>query len=129
MPIHVCNGAVLMCTMGLAPSNLVVLPVYRLLTSSQPAANINDHVPMVNIQPFGACICPANPSVAAATTAALGVLTPMPCIPVTPTPWVTGTPTVLLAGTPCLDNTHILNCTWTGVISITYPGQVTEMIP
>ena len=39
-----------------------------------PAANIMDHVPMVNIMPFGMCITPSNPAVAAATAAALGVL-------------------------------------------------------
>jgi hypothetical protein len=129
MPLHVCNGATLMCTFGMAPSTLVVLPVNRMLTSSQPAANINDHVPMVNIMPFGACMSLANPATAAATSAALGVLTPTPCIPMTPSPWITGTPTVLLAETPCLDNTHTLMCNWAGVITIAQPGQVTEMIP
>ncbi|RDJ20752.1 DUF4280 domain-containing protein [Bosea caraganae] len=129
MPLHVCNGATLMCPFGAAPSTLVVLPVNRLLTSSQPAANINDHVPMVNIMPFGACMSLANPTTAAATSAALGVLTPTPCIPATMTPWVTGTPTVVLANIPCLDNTHTLNCNWGGVITITNPGQMTETIP
>ena len=68
------------------------------LTESKPAANINDHIPMVNILPFGMCQSLANPMVAAATAAALGVLTPMPCIPVTPAPWVPGSPTDLVAG-------------------------------
>jgi hypothetical protein len=35
--------------------------------------------------PFAYCTSPANPTVAAATEAALGVLTPMPCIHVTTT--------------------------------------------
>jgi hypothetical protein len=73
MPFQVCNGATMMCTMGMAPSTLVVLPVHRVLTDNQPAANIMDHVPMVNIMPFGMCISPANPTVAAATASALGV--------------------------------------------------------
>jgi len=129
MPLHVCNGATLKCSMGLAPSTLVVLPINRTLTSSQPAANINDHIPMVNIMPFGMCTTPTNPAVAAATTAAQGVLTPMPCIPVTPAPWITGTPNVVLGNIPCLDNTHTLMCSWTGVITVLNPGQMTEMIP
>ena len=129
MPMHVCSGALLQCSFGLAPSSLVVLPVNRMITSNMPAANIMDHIPMVNIMPFGMCTSPANPTVAAATAAALGVLTPMPCIPVTPAPWVPGAPTVLLGNMPALDNTSKLMCTWGGVIQIVYPGQVTEQIP
>lgn len=129
MPQQVCNGAQLMCTMGAAPSALVVLPVNRVMTSNQPAANIMDHKPMVNIMPFGVCMSIANPSVAAATSAALGVLTPMPCIPNTPAPWMPGVPTVLLGNQPSLDNTCKLMCTWAGVISVAMPGQMTHQIP
>lgn len=129
MALHTCNGATLMCSFGAAPSNLVVLPINRTLTSNQPAANIMDHVPMVNILPFGVCISMANPTVASATSAAMGVLTPMPCIPNTPMPWVPGAPTALLANMPALNNTSTLNCMWGGIISIVNPGQMTEMIP
>ena len=129
MPMHVCSGATLQCSFGLAPSTLVVLPVNRMITSNMPAANIMDHIPMVNIMPFGMCTSLANPTVASATAAALGVLTSMPCIPATPAPWVPGAPTVLLANMPALDNTSKLMCMWGGVIQIIYPGQVTEQIP
>jgi hypothetical protein len=126
---HVCNGTMLMCTFGMAPSAMTVLPINRTLTSSQPAANIMDHIPMANIMPFGMCTTPSNPTVAAATAAALGVLTPMPCIPATPAPWVPGAPTVLLGNMPTLDMTHKLMCMWGGVITPSAPGQVTEIIP
>ncbi|MGO9337898.1 MAG: DUF4280 domain-containing protein [Terracidiphilus sp.] len=129
MPQHVCMGAMMMCTFGMAPSSLVVLPTNKMITSDMPAANIMDHIPMTNIMPFGMCMSPANPVVAAATAAALGVLTPMPCIPATTAPWVPGAPTVLLANMPALDNVSQLMCMWGGVITFTYPGQVTEMIP
>lgn len=129
MPMHVCSGALLQCTFGVAPSTLVVLPVNRMMTSFMPAANIMDNKPMVNIMPFGMCTSLANPSVATATSAAMGVLTPMPCIPVIPAPWAPGAPTVLLANMPALDDTSKLMCTWAGVISVIYPGQVTEQIP
>ena len=119
----------LQCSMGMAPSSLVVLPVNRVNTAQQPDANIMDHIPMVNIMPFGMCMSPANPSVAAATAAALGVLTPMPCIPVTPAPWVPGAVTVILGGTPSLDNTCTLNCIWAGVIQIVVPGEFTVNVP
>jgi hypothetical protein len=92
---------------------------------TQPDANIAANVPLVNIMPFGMCISPANPAVAAATAAALGVLTPMPCIPVTPSPWVAGAPTVMLAGMPALDNLSTLTCMWGGLIQITRPGELT----
>ena len=129
MPMHVCNGAMLKCSFGVAPSVLAVLPINRTLTSNMPAANIMDNKPMVNILPFGMCITPTNPAVAAATTAAMGVLTPVPCVPVTPAPWVVGSPTVLLGNMPALNNTSTLMCTWMGVITVLQPGQFTEMIP
>ena len=84
MPLQVCMGAQMMCTFGAAPSNLVVLPVKKVFTNMQPDANILDCIPMTNIMPFGACSSIANPTVATATSAALGVPTPMPCVPVTP---------------------------------------------
>ncbi|SAL76903.1 hypothetical protein AWB68_05082 [Caballeronia choica] len=129
MPQQVTMGAMLQCSFGLAPSSLVVLPVNRVMAEGPPAANIMDHQPMVNIMPFGMCSSPANPTVAAATAAALGVLTPMPCIPATLTPWVTGAPTVLLANMPSLDNVSKCMCNWGGVVTIVNPATVKTMIP
>ena len=71
----------------------------------------------------------ANPEVASATAAALGVLTPMPCVPVTPAPWVAGAPTVLLGNFPTLDNISTLMCTWGGVITFVDAGEETVMVP
>ena len=87
MSLLATNGAMLQCTMGVAPASLIVLPINRTLVGGQPTATIQDHVPLVNIPSFGLCTSPANPAVAAATAAALGVLTPMPCIPATPAPY------------------------------------------
>ena len=129
MPKQVCNGATLQCSFGVAPSTMMVLPKNKVLTSYMPAANIMDHVPLLNILPFGMCSSPSNPMVAAATAAALGVLTPMPCVPATPAPWVPGAPTVMVCNAPALDNVSKLTCIWGGVISFTMPGQMTEMIP
>ncbi|HEV2862327.1 MAG TPA: DUF4280 domain-containing protein [Pyrinomonadaceae bacterium] len=128
MGIQVCMGATLQCSFGAAPSTLVVLPANRTLTTT-PAANIMDHVPMMNIMPFGMCSSLANPTVAAATAAALGVLTPMPCVPVTPAPWIVGAPTVLVGNMPALNNSSKLMCAWAGVIQIVNPGQTTVMVP
>lgn len=126
---HVCQNAVLMCTFGMAPSTLGMLPLHRMMTSNMLAATIMDFVPFVNIMPFGMCTSPSNPTVAAATAAAMGVLTPMPCVPLTVSPWSPGSATVKLNNFPALNKTSMLNCTWGGVISITFPGQVTENIP
>jgi len=129
MPSQVSMGALMNCTFGAAPATLVVLPKNKVLAEGPPAANIMDHIPMVNIMPFGMCNSPANPMVAAATAAALGVLTPMPCIPATSAPWVPGAPTVLLANMPSLDNVSKCICNWGGVISFANPGTVKTMIP
>lgn len=128
MGIQVAVGANLQCSFGVAPSVLTVLPVNRVLTGG-PAANIMDHVPMLNILPFGMCNCPSNPMVAAATAAALGVLTPMPCIPMTSAPWMPGSATVMFGGMPALQNSSKLMCQWGGVIQILAPGQFTVMVP
>ena len=126
---QVCMGAMMQCSFGMAPSSLCVLPTKMVMTSKMPAATIMDHIPLVNVLPFGMCTSPANPMVAAATAAALGVLTPMPCIPMTTAPWLPGSPTVLLGKIPALNASSKCMCNWAGVISITSPGQVTELIP
>ena len=64
MAMQVCMGAMMMCTMGVAPSSLVVLPTNMVFTSEMPDANIMDYIPMVNIMTFGMCMSPANPMVA-----------------------------------------------------------------
>jgi hypothetical protein len=129
MGIHVCMGAMLQCSFGVAPSSLVVLPQNQTLTGALPAANIMDNKPLANILPFGMCNSPSNPTVAAATAAALGVLTPMPCVPVTAAPWIVGAPTVLVGNMPALNDSSKLMCNWGGVIQVVNPGQTTVMIP
>jgi hypothetical protein len=112
----------LQCSFGVAPSSLLVLPANKVL-GTMPAANIMDNKPMVNIPTFGMCNSPANPTVIAATAAALGVLTPMPCVPMTAAPWAPGMPTVLVGTFPAVTSDCKLMCNWGGVIQITMPGQ------
>src|SRR4029077_3039787 len=52
MAMQVCMGAMMMCTMGIAPSSLVVLPTNMVMTDEMPDANIMDFIPMVNIMTF-----------------------------------------------------------------------------
>lgn len=110
------------CSFGMAPSVLIVLPENGVVCPT-PAATIADFVPIENIPPFGMCMSEANPEVIAATAAALGVLTPMPCVPVTSSPWVPGAPTVMIGGMPALVQPSECLCDWGGVISIDDPGQ------
>jgi hypothetical protein len=83
---------------------------------------------MVNILPFGVCRSLAYPATAAATAAAMGALTPMPCVPSTPAPWAPGSLTVMVGNQPALNNTCKLTCVFGGVIQVVAPGQMTEMI-
>ncbi|GLR71900.1 DUF4280 domain-containing protein [Agaribacter marinus] len=129
MGMQVVMGASLMCTQGVAPSTLIVTPQNKTLADGKPAANIMDNKPIANIPPFGMCRSLANPTVAAATSAALGVLTPMPCIPVIPAPWAPGSPTVLIGNQPALNNSSKCMCAYAGTISITNPGSTTVQIP
>jgi len=125
---QVCMGAMMQCSFGAAPSTLVVLPANAVLTGT-PAANIMDYIPITNIPPFGMCNSMSNPVVAAATAAALGAMTPMPCIPVTAAPWAPGSATVLIANMPALNDASKLMCSWGGVIQFSMAGQVTVQVP
>jgi uncharacterized Zn-binding protein involved in type VI secretion len=126
MAVQVVGTAQVMCTFGVAPSALTIVPKGRpVQASGQMLATIQDFVPNMNIMPFGMCTTPSNPQVAAATSAALGVLTPQPCIPVTTSPWTPGSPTVQVNGQPALTNTCMCQCAWGGAISIVNPGQAT----
>lgn len=130
MAKQVVMGAMLKCSFGLTPSSLIVIPKGTPhIVENKLAATIMDYAPIVNIPPFGMCTSPANPTVIAATAAAFGVPTPMPCIPVIPAPWVPGSPTVTINNFPALNDTSKCMCTWGGVINITFPGQTIVSIP
>jgi hypothetical protein len=82
-----------------------------------------DFAPMVNIATFGTCKSLANPTVAAATAAAYGVLQQMPCIPATVAPWIPGKVNVLVQNLPALTDDCKCMCMWAGIIEISFPGQ------
>ena len=110
------------CSFGTAPSTLVVAPANK-VNATTPAANVMDNKPIANIPPFGTCSSASNPVVAAATAAALGALTPMPCVPVTSAPWAPGSTKVTIGKMPALEQSSKLMCTWGGVIQVLNPGQ------
>jgi hypothetical protein len=121
-------GASLQCSFGAAPSSLVVLPANRVAIDGVPAATIADCAPIVNVPPFGMCRSMANPMVIAATAAAMGVPTPMPCVPVPVGMWVVGSPTVVVGNVPALNMDSKLMCSWGGVIQILVAGQVSTVM-
>ncbi len=128
MPVQVVMTGQIACSFGAAPVPLTVIPMGQpVMAGKMLAANIQQHIPMANIATFGMCMAPTNPMVIAATAAALGVFTPMPCIPVTAAPWIPGNPTVMINGQPALNNACTCMCAWAGVITVVSPGQMTVM--
>jgi uncharacterized protein DUF4280 len=120
-------GARLKCSEGLAPSALTVLPRRAAADQSMLAATVNDFTPMVNVAPFGMCKTQANPQVAAATSAAMGVLTPMPCVPVLTAPWSPGAPKATIDGVKILTDDSTCSCMWSGTIEITDAGSTIDV--
>lgn len=123
---YVCSGAMMQCSMGTSPANLIVLPTRTIFLAGQPQANISDHQSMVNLKPFGLCRSLGFPATAAATAAAHGHLTPMPCVHNTPAPWIGGKMDDLLQGQPALLKSCTCPCMWGGTISLITDGQMGE---
>ena len=119
--------AVCTCPFGVAPAVLSVTSQQTVTICKMPAATILDGT-MANLPTFGLCSSLANPTVAAATAAALGVLTPMPCIPATMS-WAPGCPTVTVCGRPLLNNTSKLICAYGGVIQVSLTPAMTVKTP
>ena len=121
----VVSGAKLMCPFGTKPGTLNATSQVTTLGCSKPVATITDIALGSNITPFGMCCSMANPQVAAATAAALGVLTPQPCSMVPMGPWQAAKPTILVGGKPVLTQEATLMCGMgMGSISIISPGQM-----
>lgn len=120
----VCNGAKISCNFGDGPKSMVVLPLAMTTTENTKALAVaTDTIPMLNIPSFGQCKSLANPMVASATAAALGVLTPQPCIPVTPTPWSPTAQKLKVGKIPAILDSSQTLCMWGGQIKIEDPGQ------
>ena len=118
----VVSTAVTMCSFGAAPCTLNVIPS-TVMIGGKPAGTIMDNTP-ANLPTFGMCMSLSNPTVASATAAALGVLTPMPCLPVVTAPWVPPAAQTLIGGKPALAAGAQCFCNWGGVIQIGVPGSI-----
>ena len=111
-----------MCTNGLSPGQL--LASAPITMGGSPTLTIKDVAPFTNVCPCGMCNSLANPAVASATAAALGVLTPQPCTPNPIGLWTSST-SVTVGGAPALASDATLLCSFGGTISIRDAGQKT----
>lgn len=127
MPQNLAMGALLECTMGLAPMPFSVLPINRVIAGGVPVATIMDNKPMLNIPPFVLCKSPLNPEVAAIIASSLGTVTQGPCMPMIPGPWIPMNPTFIIGEFPYADFSSKLICAYGGVISALVPGQFNLM--
>ncbi len=117
----VVSGGSCMCSFGTAPGTLNSTNNLTVMAEGKPICVMADVAPMANVTPFGMCTTLSNPAVAAATAAALGVLTPQPCVPAIAGTWMGGQ--TLIGGKPCLTLDSKCMCAYGGSISITNPGQ------
>lgn len=121
----VVNSAQIKCSQALPPGKavLVVLPSVLVDAGNMPVATIMDFKPIVNIPTFGMCNSTTNPTVIAATSAASGVHTPMPCLPVITEPWSPGSSKTTVSKFAALTKDSKCMCKWAGSISIESEGQ------
>jgi uncharacterized protein DUF4280 len=124
MPGQVCTGAALQCSFGSAPSTFAASGVQ--VDATAPAGVVSDVAPS-NVPPFAMCTSLANPQVAAATAAAMGTLTPQPCVPVL-SPWTPGSSRVTIGGVAALDDSSQCSCSWGGVITVSSAGQTSVTV-
>lgn len=124
MPKLLCTGTMLSCSFGMAPSVFAAQgqPSLPLVLGSMPSATMTE-ITASNIPPFGMCQSMANPQVAAATAAALGVLTPMPCVPMVVAPWAPPSSIMSGNGIPMATVQSKCVCAYGGTIAVQSPVQ------
>lgn len=129
MGVVAVSGATCSCPFGTAACPLQVTSQLQCMAQGRPIATIQDMQPGTNLASFGMCSSLANPAVASATAAALGVLTPQPCTMVPAGTWTSSNPKVTVGGKPCLTNESTLTCGMgMGTIRIVSAGQSKVMV-
>jgi hypothetical protein len=126
MPPPLTTGCILMCTNGLAPTPFVATPKPAPMVNGALAAGTIEQIMANNVATFGACNSLANPTVASATASAMGVLTPMPCVPKIAAPWSPPTIAVKSSSLPVATVLSKCTCAFGGMISVVAgaPGPV-----
>lgn len=124
MANQVCTGASLQCSFGTSPSSFTASGTDVQATAD---AGVVTDVGASNVPAFGMCTSMSNPQVAAATAAAMGTLTPQPCVPVL-APWTPGAAQVTIGGVAALDDSSQCSCSWGGVITVQSAGQTSVIV-
>jgi hypothetical protein len=124
MPSQICTGAALQCSFGTAPSTFAASGVE---VDATAAAGVVTDVAASNVPPFAMCTSLSNPQVAAATSAAMGTLTPQPCVPVL-SPWTPGSSEVTIGNVAALDDSSQCSCSWGGAITVSSAGQTSVTV-
>ena len=100
-------GAMIQCTGGTVPLPIMLILNHGVTTSAgkKMLLNANDHIPMMNIMPFGLCKFkpPAPPGANI-------------CIPVTIQAWKKGDLHCIISGAPALTKNSFLPCMMGGTI-------------
>lgn len=123
----VVTGGNALCTFGTTPGTITATSQQKVLTDGKPVATIMDFNPQ-SVTSFGLCSSMGNPAVQAATAAAMGVLTPQPCVLAPAGTWKPTKVTVTAGGSPVLTNECQGTCLYGGCITITNPGQSKVMV-
>jgi len=121
------TGGTLKCPFGDAISKFTATNAPTMKISGQMIGTINDAAGGMNIASFGMCKSLANPAVQAATAAAMGVLTPQPCMPNT-SRWI-AIGIVTMNGKQVLSNECCIACAYGGTVSVVDPGQHLVSLP
>lgn len=118
----VVTGGKAMCSMG--PGGMFnISAMGNVMIENKPILTTKDTVPFMNVSPAGVmCQSMANPMVASATAAAMGVLTPQPCVPNFVGMWLPGTINCKCKFMGLVDSSCSLMCAYAGKLSITFAG-------
>jgi hypothetical protein len=119
VPKLIVQGAQLKCSIGIAPSTFSVSPSHDVAGDARERQQRRRLYPDANVASLGMCQSMSNPQVSAATSAALGVLTPQPCQPVLAQAWSPGSTSVTAADRPALHDGCTCACQWGRTISVT----------
>ncbi|WP_119343073.1 DUF4280 domain-containing protein [Facilibium subflavum] len=115
-----CATSQVMCSFAIAPGVYSsIRPM--VMVNNKPAANINDHIPMVNLTPFPGCSSPTNPLMNP-------LVYPWPCMPMS-APFVPSNVMTMIQGAPVntLSNKALCSYASGGVVSFMNPNQTTTV--